>query len=124
MDETWDDYFQPREVQLWAGAPMPGVHGVPKILLAVFGLQFLAMSKGAFCIGLWQAFTVTSIGNAIQHAYATGRHTGRKPDTVWFQIRDERDYDGDRTTTRISFANIADGESVYRLIRGIQMGTA
>lgn len=55
---------------------------------------------------------------------ATGLEKGRASDTVWFHIRTEKDSEGDRSTTRIAFENIADGEKVFRLIRSIQMGTA
>lgn len=55
---------------------------------------------------------------------ALGLEKGPRADTVWFHVYTERDSDGDRSTTRISFDSIADGESVYRLLRSIQMGTA
>jgi hypothetical protein len=55
---------------------------------------------------------------------ALGLEKGRKADTVWFHVRNEKDSDGDLSTTRISFDNIADGEEVYRLLRSIQTGTA
>jgi hypothetical protein len=59
----------------------------------------------------------------IVRSTASGLEKGRNADTVWFHVQSERDSDGDRSTTRIGFDNIADGESVYRLIRGIQTGT-
>ena len=47
------------------------------------------------------------------------------PDSVIaFHVQSERGSDGDRTTTRISFDNIAGGDDVYRLLRSIQIGTA
>jgi hypothetical protein len=49
--------------------------------------------------------------------------TGGSADTVWFHARKERDSDGDRTTTKVGFENIADGEAVFRLIRSIQTGS-
>jgi hypothetical protein len=54
---------------------------------------------------------------------ATGLEKGRTSDTVWVHVQNAKDSDGDRSTTRIGFDNIADGDSVYRLIRGIQTGT-
>lgn len=45
----------------------------------------------------------------------------RGADTVWFHARIEKDSDGDRTTSRIGFENIADGDGVFRLIRSLQM---
>jgi hypothetical protein len=45
-------------------------------------------------------------------------------ESVWFHARSEKDSDGDRTTTRIGFENIAEGERVFHLLRSIQMGTA
>ena len=53
---------------------------------------------------------------------ALGLETGHRADTVWFHVHNERDSDGDRTTTRISFDNIAGGDEVYRLLRSIQTG--
>lgn len=55
---------------------------------------------------------------------ALGLEQGRHADTVWFHVRTEKDSDGDRTTSRISFDNIAEGDEVYRLLRSIQTGTA
>jgi hypothetical protein len=46
---------------------------------------------------------------------------GRAGDTVYVHVRKERDSDGE-STTRVGFENIADGETVYRLIRRIQDG--
>lgn len=51
---------------------------------------------------------------------ALGLEKGRSADTVWFHVRTEKDSDGDRTTSRISFDNIAEGEKVYALLRSIQ----
>jgi hypothetical protein len=55
---------------------------------------------------------------------ALGLEKGRTSDTVWFHVRSEKDSDGDRSTTRISFDNIADGGRVYGLLRSIQIGPA
>lgn len=55
---------------------------------------------------------------------ALGLEKGRGADTVWFHVRAERDSDGDASTTRISFDNIAEGDTVYRLLRSIQTGIA
>lgn len=54
---------------------------------------------------------------------ALGLLKGRNADTVWFHVRTDRDSDGDRTPSRISFENIAEGEKVYALLRSIQTGT-
>jgi hypothetical protein len=54
---------------------------------------------------------------------ALGLEKHRHADTVWFHVRTEKDSDGDRSTTRISFDNIAEGDEVYRLLRSIQIGT-
>jgi hypothetical protein len=53
---------------------------------------------------------------------ALGLEKDRGADTVWFHVISERDSDGDRTTTRISFDNIADGDRVYTVLRSVQMG--
>lgn len=55
---------------------------------------------------------------------ALGLEKDRGADTVWFHVFSERDSDGDRTTTRISFDNIADGDQVYALLRSLQTGAA
>ena len=52
---------------------------------------------------------------------ALGLEKGNGSDTVWFHVLSERDSDGDRTTTRISFDNIADGDRVYTVLRSLQM---
>jgi hypothetical protein len=53
---------------------------------------------------------------------ALGLEKRRTSDMVWFHVQTERNSDGDRTTTRISFDNIAEGDVVYNLLRNIQMG--
>lgn len=53
-----------------------------------------------------------------------GLEKGRSADTVWFHVQTEKDSDGDRTTTRISFDNIAEGDKVYTLLRSLQTGQA
>lgn len=55
---------------------------------------------------------------------ASGLEKGREADTVWFHVRSEKDSDGDRSTTRVGFDNIADGEMVFRLIRSVQTGAS
>lgn len=53
----------------------------------------------------------------------SGLEKGKTSDTVWFNATSTKDSDGDRSTTRVAFDNIADGDAVFRLIRSIQMGT-
>jgi hypothetical protein len=48
---------------------------------------------------------------------------GPKGGTVWFHARQERDSDGDSTTTRAGFENITDARHVYHLIRQLQEQT-
>ena len=55
---------------------------------------------------------------------SVGLEKGRRADTVWFHVRNEKDSDGDLSTTRIGFDNIADGDKVLSLIRSIQTGNA
>ena len=45
---------------------------------------------------------------------------GAKGGTVWFHARRERDSDGDQTTERAGFQNIAEAQHVYHLIRSLQ----
>jgi hypothetical protein len=53
---------------------------------------------------------------------SVGLEKGRRADTVWFHVRNEKDSDGDLSTTRIAFDNITDGDKVLSLIRSIQTG--
>ncbi len=53
----------------------------------------------------------------------SGLEKGRTADTVWFHVHSQRDSDGDPIVTRIGFDNIADGDSVFQLIRSIQTGS-
>jgi hypothetical protein len=55
---------------------------------------------------------------------ALGLEKGARADTVWFHVTVEKDMDGDRTTSRVSFDNIAEGDKVYALLRSIQSGQA
>lgn len=48
---------------------------------------------------------------------------GKKVSSIWVHARMERDSDGDMGTVRAGFENIADGQSVYQLIRQIQAET-
>ena len=116
------------------------------LFLAAFAIPFAGIG-GVMVIGQWWAaaeahkrlrYAVSTRCAYIAKSYwtrsvesypilpgsALGLEKGRKADTVWFHVYTERDSDGDRSTSRISFDNIADGESVYRLLRSIQMGTA
>ena len=116
------------------------------LLMAVFGMPFVGV--GAFLVfGQWIA--AAQAHRRIRYALSTRaayvaqtwwKHTldsypilpgtsltlekGPRADTVWFHAREEKDSDGDRSTTRIGFEHIADGDQVYRLLRSIQMGTA
>ncbi len=47
---------------------------------------------------------------------------GSGSDSVWFHIRQERNSNRGATTTHEGFENIADGDTVFRLIRQIQNG--
>ena len=49
---------------------------------------------------------------------------GPRMGTVWFHARRERDSDGDPTTERAGFKDIADARDVYHLIRQMQEGAA
>ena len=48
---------------------------------------------------------------------------GKTVSSIWVHARMERDSDGDMGTVRAGFENIADGQSVYQLIRQIQAET-
>lgn len=73
------------------------------------------------CAYIAKSYRTRSIESyPILKSSALGLEKGRKADTVWFHVQTERDSDGDRTTSRISFENIADGEKVYALLRSVQ----
>lgn len=75
------------------------------------------------CAYIAKSYWTRSIGcYPILRSTPTGLDKGRTADTVWFHVHSEKDSDGDHTTTRVSFDNIADGEAVFRLIRSIQTG--
>jgi hypothetical protein len=77
------------------------------------------------CVYIAKSHRTRSIESyPILRSSALGVEKGRTADTVWFHVLSERDSDGDRTTTRISFDNIAEGDKVYTILRSIQTGPA
>lgn len=73
------------------------------------------------CAYIAKSYRTRSIESyPILKSSALGLEKGRTADTVWFHVQTERDSDGDRTTSRISFENIAEGEKVYALLRSVQ----
>lgn len=114
--------MQPGETLLWEGAPTPGAHGWPKIIGAPRRIRY-AVSTRCACIATFR-WTHSLESYPILPGTALGLEKGRHADTVWFHIRTGKDLDGDRSTKRISFDNIAEGAEVFHLIRSIQMGTA
>lgn len=77
------------------------------------------------CAYIAKSYRTRSIESyPILQGSALGLEKGRSADTVWFHVRTEKDSDGDRTTSRVSFDNIAEGEKVYALLRSIQTGQA
>lgn len=112
--------------------------------MAAFSIPFVGVGVG-LVFGLW--FAASQAHRRIRYAVSTrcayiaqswwtrkiesypiladtalGLEKGRRSDTVWFHVRKEKDSDGDRSTTRISFENIADGDGVYHLLRRVQTG--
>lgn len=83
--------------------------------------RYALSSRCAYIAKSWWNHSIESY--PILKGTPVGLEKGRSADTVWFHVRSEKDSDGDRSTTRIGFDNIADGDSVYRLLRSIQMGT-
>lgn len=69
-----------------------------------------------------QLFSRTMESYVIGHDDPLEIEQGRRADSVKFHIRTGRDSDGDKTTEKIGFDNIPDGEVVYHLIRKIQRG--
>jgi hypothetical protein len=83
-------------------------------------VRYAVSTRAAFIAENWWSRKIDCY--PILRSSAIGLEKGRWADTVWFHVRAEKDSDGDLTTTRISFENIADGEKVFSLLRGIQTG--
>ena len=103
--DRWDDYFKSGEVLLWQGA-----HKFPRYALtnkrAYLATSFSKHSLATYAIAADDVVTLTQ---------------GRT-DNVHFKTIHDRDSDGDRTTQKIGFDNIKEGQEVYALIRQIQRG--
>ena len=85
-------------------------------------IRYALSNRCAYIAKSWWTRSIESY--PILRGTPTGLEQGRTADTVWFHVHSDKNSDGDRTTTRVGFDNIADGETVFRLIRSIQMGTA
>lgn len=85
-------------------------------------LRYAVSTRCAYIAKTYRTRSIESY--PILKGTALGLEKGRNADTVWFHVLSERDSDGDRTTTRISFDNIADGDRVYSVLRSLQMGSA
>lgn len=83
-------------------------------------VRYAVSSKCAYVAQSWWKNTLDSY--PILPGTSITLEKGRHADTVWFHAHVEKDSDGDRSTTRIGFENIADGDRAYRLLRSIQMG--
>ncbi len=115
------------------------------VFLTVFALPFLGIGL-VLVIGQWveaaqahrrlryalsnrAAYVAREGWRRTLHCYpilpqtAIELETGRGGDTLWFHSRTERDSDG-TSTTKVGFENIADGASLFRLIRAAQTGEA
>ena len=93
--------LRPNETVLREGSPVPGLHQWGKVaVLVIFGLPFLILG--------------------ILASTALELEPGERAVTVWLHSRLERASDGDLGTTKAGFENIADAESVLRMIREIQ----
>jgi hypothetical protein len=85
-------------------------------------VRYAVSSRCAYVAQSWRKHTLDSY--PILPGTSITLEKGRNADTVWFHAHVEKDSDGDRTTTRIGFENIADGDRVYHLLRSIQTGIA
>jgi hypothetical protein len=83
-------------------------------------IRYALSTRAAYIAKSYRTRSIESY--PILRSSASGLDKGRTADTVWFHVQSEKDSDGDRTTTRIGFDNIADGEMVFRLIRSLQTG--
>jgi hypothetical protein len=108
------------------GVPFAGVGAV-----LVFGqayaahqahrkIRYALSARAAYVAKSWWTRSIEAY--PILRSTPTGLEKGRWANTVWFHVRSEKDQDGDRSTTRVAFDNIVDGESVFRLICAIQTG--
>ncbi|TAG11990.1 MAG: hypothetical protein EAZ40_16375 [Rhodobacterales bacterium] len=85
-------------------------------------IRYALSTRAAYVAQSWWTHSLDSY--PILPGTSIGLAKGRLADTVWFHTMTQKDSDGDRSTTRIGFENIADGDQVYGLLRSIQMGTA
>ena len=85
-------------------------------------IRYALSTRCAYIAQSWWTHKIESY--PILKSTSIGLEKGRRADTVWFHVRAEKDSDGDQSTTRIGFDNIADGDGVYRILRNIQTGTA
>ena len=96
------------------------------VLFGLFGTM-LALPLAGFGLILifattWRQRKISAY--PILKSTPTGLETGRRADTVWFHVTEDRGTDDERTFTRIGFDNIAGGDHMFRLIRSIQTGRA
>ena len=86
----------------------------------------MAEARGDHC----QAECTDSLGIVGTASYPTphctrgGLEEGHSAESAWVHVTDRMDSDGDRSTTRIGFDNIAEAEAVYHLLRSIHTGSA
>jgi len=122
MAETWNRFLQPGETLLWEGAPTPGAHGWPKIIGAPRRFRHALGTRCAYIATSRWTHSLESY--PILPGTALGLEKGRHADRTRCDVLIGKDSDGDRSTSRISFDNIAGGGDVLRLFRSIQIGTA
>jgi len=122
MVEPRNQFLQPGKTLLWEGAPTRWVHGWPKIIGAPRRIRPALGTRGAYiATSRWtQSLESYPILPGTALGLEKGRHAGRTRCDVLIG----KDSDGDRSTSRISFENIAGGGDVLRLFRSIQIGTA
>ncbi len=132
----------------WIGGftgEMPKGFGWFFVFFPLFGLPFVAMGAymlfGHYLHDAWRrrrtryaltdrrAIITTWAGKRSMKSFPIGRETlvdyqpGREA-SLFFATETSVDSDGDRTSERIGFEHIADGNGAYAMIRRIQNGTA
>ncbi len=80
-------------------------------------VRYALTNKRAYIATAWWQHKMESYPIAADN-YTALEHG--KGDTVYFAKMTERDSDGDKTTSRIGFENIANGDAVYALLRDLQ----